>query len=246
MGAEELVGRADQEVGAHRGEVGGGVRGVVDAVDVEQRAHLVRAGGDRGDGRPGAEQVGGRGHRDEAGAVGDRVERRQVQLGGVRVEPQPPHGDPGALGGLDPRPHVGVVVELAEDDLVAGRPGARQRAREVVRQRGGAAAVDDPLGHAPTRSAMAERKPATDSSALRWPRCGAALRQRPGERPGDRLADHPWGLGAAGVVEVGDRRFERGELGAEGGDVERHVGHASWRCARPRPPNSPRALRCGR
>ena len=53
------------------------------------------------------------------------------------------------LGGLDPRAHVGVVVELADDDLVAGRPGARERAGDVVRQRGRAPAVDHALGYAP-------------------------------------------------------------------------------------------------
>ena len=246
--AEELVGRADHEVGAHRGEVGGGVRGVVDAVDVEQRAHLVRAGGDRGDGRPGAEQVGGRGHRDEPGALGDRVERRQVELGGLRVEPQPPHGDPGALGRLDPRPHVGVVVELAEDDLVARRPGARQRAGEVVRQRRRAAAVDDALGHPADQvgDGGAEAGDGLLGVALARRR-GAALRQRPGQRPGDRLADHPRGLGAAGVVEVGDARTRA--RGTRRGRQRRRSGmpsDASWRCARPRHRSSRGAPRCDR
>ena len=59
--AEELVGRAHQEVRAHRGDVGCGVRGVVHRVDVDERADLVRPRGDGRDRGTGAEEVGGRG-----------------------------------------------------------------------------------------------------------------------------------------------------------------------------------------
>ena len=47
--AEELVRRAGEEVRAERGNVDGGVRGEVHAVDVDERAGLVGAGGDLGD-----------------------------------------------------------------------------------------------------------------------------------------------------------------------------------------------------
>ena len=219
--AEELVGRAHQEVRAHRGDVGCGVRGVVHGVDVDERADLVRPRGDGRDRGSGAEEVGGRGERHEARPRGDLVERGQVELGGRRVEAQPPHGHAGPLGGLDPRAHVGVVVELAEDDLVAGRPRARQRARDVVRQRGGAAAVDhaarvtaDEVGHG---GAVAGDRVLGVALADQG---RAALGQRTRQRADDGVADHPRGLGPAGVVEVGDARVERGEPGTEGGDVE--------------------------
>ena len=71
VGAAELVRRAGEEVGAHRRHVDGGVRRVVNAVDVEQRPGLVDDVGDLADGRPGADQVGRRGDGDQPGALGD-------------------------------------------------------------------------------------------------------------------------------------------------------------------------------
>ena len=77
--------------------------------------------------------------RSESTAV-DRIRR---ELAGLGVEVGPAHGRAGTLGGLHPRPHVRVVVEPGDDDLVARAPLARQVPREVVDELRGAAPVHD-------------------------------------------------------------------------------------------------------
>ena len=123
--------------------------------------------------------------------------------------------------------HGRTLESWSSSHRTISSPG--DQVRDSVREKSYVSAValrpwTTPSGTPPTRSAIAERKPATDvlGVALAEGR-GAALRQRPGERPGDRLADDPRRLGAAGVVEVGDPGVERGEPGAEGSDVEGHA-----------------------
>ena len=128
--------------------------------------------------------------------------RREVvgpQLAGLEVEVDPAHRRTGPLGRLHPGPDVGVVVEPRHDHLVAGPPSLREGARQVVRQRGHAAAEDDAApGRPPSRSASAppalldgrrRRRAAGASGGCGWtagpPACGSP-RRRPAAAPGSR------------------------------------------------------------
>ena len=80
----------------------------------------------------------------------------------------------------------------------------------------------------PSGTARGGRRPRDGSPARRPPRCaGSPVRSRAGTADRSGCGRSPRrrrrGLGAAGSVEVGDARGERGELGAEGSDVERHA-----------------------
>ena len=120
--------------------------------------------------------------------------------------------------------HGRTLESWSSSQRTISSPGDQVRAS--VREKSYVSAValrpwTTPSGTPPTRSAIggAEAGDGLLGVALADGR-GAALRQRSGQRAGDRLADDARGLGAAGVVEVGDPGLERGELGAEGGDVE--------------------------
>ena len=69
MRAEKLVWRAAEEIGAQRGDIDRGVRRVVNTVDIDERTDGVGEPGDFGDRRHRSDQIGCRGHRDQAGAV---------------------------------------------------------------------------------------------------------------------------------------------------------------------------------
>ena len=105
--------------------------------------------GDRRDVRPRPDRVARRGDRDEAGPRADQVRvlrdgqfpGHQVDLGPLDVDARPP-------GRLDPRPHVGVVVEPGHHDVVARRPRPGQRVGDPVRERGGARPEDHAVGRA--------------------------------------------------------------------------------------------------
>ena len=199
----------------------------------------------------GADQVGCRGGGDQPGALADRGgDGIRRQLTGRRVEVDPAHGGAHRLGRLHPRPDVGVVVEPGHDHLVARPPALRQGPREVVGERGGAAAEHDAARVGPEQvgqggAAVGDHLLGT---ALRRGD-GAAVGDRAGQRVGDGPADDVRGLAAAGAVEVRGPLGERGEVGTDRGDVERHTGILSHpggpatvtrRCAAGGPPRSRR------
>lgn len=224
VGAEELVGGADEEVRAEVFHVDRGVRGVVHAVDVEQRPGVVHEAGYLRERRPGADQVGGSGDGDQARAVGQHgADVVGGQLTGRRVEVRPPDGGAGPLGGPDPGADVGVVVEAGDDHLVPGRPRRGEGAGEVVDELGGAAPEDD-AGR--LRAQQVRHGPAgLDDDGVRVALAGqqlSAVRQRAGECVGDGLDDGQRRLGAAGAVEVRGTGGEGGELRADRTDVVRH------------------------
>ena len=168
------------------------VRGVVHAVDVEPGAGGVDAVGDRREVGHGADQVGGRGDRDEPGAVGeqrrDRSARRRARRSPGRSRPSARSRRPRSRGD-HPRPDVGVVVEPGDHDLVAGPPAAapgcgpgrrsagsccgrrrrrpgRRRAGRPSRRRGGHGVLGVALGRrSPCRGWRAE--PVSASSIAR-------------------------------------------------------------------------------
>ena len=141
------------------------------------------------------------------------------------VEVDPADGGPGGLGHLHPRPDVGVVVEAGHDDLVARCPVLGQRPGEVVGERGRAPAEDDAAGVGAEQ--VAEGGAAVGDDGIRPPlRRGhrAAVGDGAGQGVGDRPPDDVGDLAAARAVEVGGALRERGEVGADRGDVERHTG----------------------
>ena len=103
-GPGPLVGAGRVEVGTERGDVDRPVRCRVHAVDVAEGADLVGTRGDRGDVRPGADEIARRRDRDEPGALrqqllvlsGGKLTARRVDLG-------PADDRAGTRGGLDPR-----------------------------------------------------------------------------------------------------------------------------------------------
>ena len=106
-------------------------------VDVEPRPAGVHRLGDRRQVGPGADQVGGAGDGDQPGPAAELRRRAtsRVQLAGVRVEVDPPHGGADGLGGDHPGPHVAVVVEPGHHDLVARPPVLGHGAGQVEGQR---------------------------------------------------------------------------------------------------------------
>ena len=193
MRPEELVGRAHVEVRAEGRGIHRGMSSEVDTVDVHERSDLVRPRGDRSDRRNRAEEIGCRRHGDQPRAVvHDLGEIAQVELGGVGIHPQPADDHPASLGGLDPRPHIAVVIELRDHDLVTHRPRLGQGARDVVRDLGRAASVHDParVGAEQVGDRLAKRGDRVVGIALARDR-GAPVGQRTGQRAGDRVAHHP-------------------------------------------------------
>ena len=128
-------------------------------------------------------------------------------------------------------------------------------AGEVVGERGGAAAEHDAARVGPEQ--VGEGGAAVGDDLLGAPLGGgdrAAVRDRAGQGVGDRPADDVGGLAAAGAVEVRGPLGERGEVGTDRGDVERHTGilpHAvdegasvTRRCAAGAPRRSRRCSGC--
>jgi hypothetical protein len=137
VGTEQLVGGTGVEVGAERRDVGGRVRGRMDAIDVRQRANRVGTIRDRADVGSGSDQVRRRRHRDEPRALADHtVEDLGGKLTRGRVDFGPANLRAGAPRRPHRRPDVGVLVQRGDHDLVAGPPLAGQRVGDVERQRG--------------------------------------------------------------------------------------------------------------
>ena len=139
-----LVGAGGVEVGTERPDVDRHMRGGVHAVDVDQRADRVCGRGDGRHVRPGADDVAGRGDRDQPGALGQQV----AVLGGRQLSSRcvdfgPAHRGTAARGGLHPGPDVRVVVEPRHDHLVARPPAPGQRLGEPVGEGGHVRAEDD-------------------------------------------------------------------------------------------------------
>src|ERR1019366_4546932 len=64
------------------------------------------------------------------------VEHGWVKLAGLTVELRPASLRPGPLGGSDPRPDIGVMVQGGQHDFVARAPLCAERVSEVERERG--------------------------------------------------------------------------------------------------------------
>ena len=135
MRAEELVGRADQEVAAERLHIDWAMRRIVHGIDPQpcagvmrylrdtcnrvHRADRVRGVADRHHPRPGVQ-------------FGDQIIEAKRAIRGVELDLL---DDDPLLGQRQPRRAVGVVIELGDEDLIAGlrpRPMARLKAKVSV------------------------------------------------------------------------------------------------------------------
>ncbi len=209
-GPEELVGRAEQEVAAERLHVDGPVQGVVHGVDDRDRADLAGA-------RRGARHVADRAHRvggvverDHLGAPGldHALEGVPVQGAGRGVDRHLAHEDT-ALGEVEPRSAVGLVVDLGDEDLVTGLQFASDGLGEEEVQGRHVGPEGDLVGAAAEEVAqrlagagdhgvglLGRREEAVDVAVARrrgtraWrpgPAAGPGCRRdRRGRRPGDR------------------------------------------------------------
>ncbi len=147
-GPRNLYGEHDEQVRTEGGDVDELVRGVVHAVDVEQRAGGVCSVGDRPHRRLGAEQVRRGGDGDQPCPSGDGgLDGGEVDVGGGGVEVDPAHDH---AGRPRPRrthgPNVGIVIEPGHHDFVAWAPLLGDHPGEVEGELGRTAAVDDPAG----------------------------------------------------------------------------------------------------
>ena len=149
--AEELVGRAGEEVAAQRVHVHRPVRRVLHGVDVAERARFAGQPAHRG-------RV-----RDGAGAVRGPVEGGDARCGRQSLAAKSSMSTrqasasmsawrtvtPAVLGGQQPRRHVAVVVDAGDQDLVAGAQVARERARGMEGERRHVGAEHDLAGVGP-------------------------------------------------------------------------------------------------
>ena len=150
-----------------------------------------------------------------------------AQLARGRVEVGPAHGRAGGLGGEHPRADVRVVVEAADDDLVARPPVLGERAGEVEGQLGGGPAEDD-AGRV-DREQVAHRGTGLDDDAVGAPlgrRHRAAVRDGRGQGLDDRRGDDVGHLGPAGPVEVRRALAQGGEVPPDPVDVVAGMCHA--------------------
>ena len=217
-----LVGAGRVEVGPERGNVDRHVRGGVHAVDVTERAHLVRVARDRGHVRPGADRVRRRRHRHQPGPRPHQLgvlPGRELAADQVDLGPADQRADPS--GGLDPRPDVGVVVEPGDHDLVVGGPLPRQRLRHPVGELRRARAEHHPLGGAADQ--VGDRRPGLLDNGIRTVAGGEGAAQVPDPgavRARDRVDHGDGNLRPRRAVQVCVAVSERRIEGSHGGDVE--------------------------
>ena len=222
MRAEELVGRADEEVAPERRDVDRAVRRVVDGVDVGERARLAAERGEPGDvvDRPGA--VRGPAERGDTRSPGElRGEVVDVDDARLRVDAGLADGDAAVARRQHPGGDVGVVVEARHEDLVAGTERAAEDPRGVQGE-GRHVGAEDDLG----AGRCSEERRGLGARLLEHGVAGLRGHERPAEVGVlvavvglDGLVDRPVHLRAAGVVEEDTVAVDRREAGADRGDV---------------------------
>ncbi len=219
----ELVRRAEQHVAADLLDVDGLVRRVVHGVDpARARRRCARARQTRFASVIEPTAFEANDERDDAHAVVE-LALEVVEVEAKIVGDVDPVELEAAVGGeLDPRGDAAVVVEAADEDLVALAPVARRGAGEREVEGRHVAAEDHVVGRAVEEARPRRRAPGRGSPrparpsrtarrGCRWPR---AARSR------DRLADLVGDLRAAGRVEERKTALERGEALPDRIDIE--------------------------
>ena len=222
----ELVRRADQDVDARRRDVDRAVRPVMDGIDPGERPRLVRELGHAGHVHERADRVRGPREGDNASAVGQlggevfEVERRVLtDVGEADDQAQ-------VVRKLQPRRDVPVVIELGDEDLVAGAPTASRSACEREVERRHVRAEDRLVRRAAEELRRGE--PRLRDQRLR-PAARvvgpADVRVRLAQVGRDRVDYLVRNLCAARAVEEGEIALEGRKACPSGTDVERDCAH---------------------
>ena len=224
MWAKKLVRRTDVEVCPEFGHVDEFMRCMMDTIHPGQSTSGVRRIGNRPNRRLGANQVRCPSDCDDSRLwTKHRIEGRHVDLTGLRIKLKPPHLCVDCLGGLYPRPDIGVVIEARDDHFVARTPPLREVAREVIDDLRGTAPVDNAPWVNPEE--VSESLPEGDDGVVSIPfRQDRTATVRKRTRQGGRncLADLTRRLGASRPIKVGNARSERWELRSQICNVEGH------------------------
>ena len=239
MGAVELVGRTEQEIGIEGGDVDREMGRVVHRVEEQPGPHRARQLAGQRHVVDRAEGVGGEPHRHEP--------RARADLGGEAVGVERAIGpqrnladDQAAFGEPQPGTAIGLVVELGDDDLVARRTLARHGVRQREGERRHVGAEGD---RAPVRGAEESGRLFAHQvqQLVGAPRRGE-LTVRVGVRlaivAGDGVDHRRRHLRPRRAVEEGDRQLalaagEGGELKAGALAVAGGEGHRGPRVGRP-------------
>src|SRR5215210_96534 len=225
--AEELVGRACDDVGPYCVVVYGNVRGCVHGVDGDEGACTVGSLGDGGHVVHGTDRVRGQSYGYEFRPFVDvLLQIVPIEGEGFGIYPDPAHSRPLLCGGDEPGVHVGAVVELCDDDLGVSVPPAGESAGDREGQGGHVGPEGDLVGRGPQEIRSRHACFGQDLLCL-CARREDAVKVRPAAlhvaRDGvDSLPRH---LRASWPVEVDDtaaviRPAERRELLADGLYVE--------------------------
>ncbi len=227
-GAEDLVPGEDEEIAADAADIDGEVRHGLRPVDKDARAVGLRHAGHRLDRKDRPQAVGGMGEGDE---LRPRPEQRRVGF----EDHVPPvvdrgHADhpPGPLREHLPGNDVGVVLDFAEDDLIAGREARAAGVGDEIDPLGRAADENDLLRARPPEEPL-HRGPGPFVGVGRAGGEGVSpamdVRIVGGVVVGDRLDHLPRLLGRGRIVEPGQRLavdllVEDGEIAPHPLDIE--------------------------
>eukprot|EP00913_Durusdinium_trenchii_P023397 g21975.t1 len=211
--AEKLVRRAGEKIAVECFDLDQPMGRVMHGVDKDLCSHIVGGFDKPGNGidRPG--HVRGIPQRDEAGFLTQqRMETVDVESTVFEMNADPFDDRPRIAGGEHPRADIGVVIEIGDKNLVAGRPGAADRPAECKRQAGHVAAEADAAGVGRAEK-IGQRLVSAVENHVAFFRggepasvVGVGVQQIPADRIGDALRN----LTARGTVKEGDRRIACG------------------------------------
>jgi len=137
MRTKEFIGGTHQKVTAQRLHIDQVVRGIMHRIDVNLCADAVGGFGDGFNIDDAARNIRGLGDRDEACFGGDLLAKPGNIQRTIRLQQGDlMHGDVFVVGRLLPTGYVGVVIQLGDDNFIAGLPVATNDPAEVERQRG--------------------------------------------------------------------------------------------------------------
>jgi len=204
---EELVRGADQVIDAQRAHVDRTMRRQVHRIDPHARAGGVSSLGDAPHVVHRAERVRGIPHGDEPSTLAEQpLESIEIESPLLDRDGNAPNDD-APLFEIEPRADIGVVIEIAHDDLVPRAQRTRDGVTEGVRERRHVRPEDDLVRRRATEERRAQQPGARHQRvrALAGEERAVHVGVGPREIVAHRLLDLARHLGAGGIVEEGDR-----------------------------------------